>query len=278
MTALISRRAALQQARTLIPLGEARLFLERLLGLSRAQLMAHDDALLSAGEQQDFQTWVARRAAGEPVAYILGEREFYGRTFQVSPATLIPRHETELLVELALERLRERPQPALVLDMGTGSGIIAITLALECPEAQVVATDFSAAALAMAQRNAQALGARVQFYQGSWYEALPSDSSPFHLIVSNPPYIVPGDEHLSQGDLRFEPSSALVGAGDGLDDIRHIIAQAPQHLAPGGHLLFEHGYHQGPDSRSLLSAAGFQAAHTWTDLAGVDRVSGGYVI
>ncbi|MDD5297790.1 MAG: peptide chain release factor N(5)-glutamine methyltransferase [Rhodocyclaceae bacterium] len=266
-----ARRDALAWARSIIPLFEARLFLEKVLGLSRVALMAHDELPLSESEREAFETLVVRRAAGEPVAYLLGQREFYGRTYRVTPDVLIPRPETELLVELALERADAGSR---VLDLGTGSGAVAVSLALEKPDAEVTAVDLSPAALAVARSNAQALGARVGFLQGSWYGPVPLPAR-FDLIVSNPPYVAPGDPHLAEGDLRFEPSSALVGQDDGLGDIRFIVHGAANRLAPGGWLLFEHGYDQGRACRDLLTAAGFTEVQTWPDLAGMDRVSGG---
>jgi release factor glutamine methyltransferase len=245
--------------------------MEKVLGLSRVALMAHDDLRLSDTESAAFSALVARRAEGEPVAYLLGEREFYGRPYRVSPDVLIPRPETELLVELALERAGSGLR---ILDLGTGSGAVAVSLALERADADVTAIDLSPGALAIARANAAALGARVNFLQGSWFEPLPADIS-FDLIVSNPPYVAPGDPHLSLGDLRFEPSTALVGRGDGLGDIRLIIAGAAKHLLAGGWLLFEHGYDQAAPCRELLAAAGFSQVQSWQDLAGIERVSGG---
>ena len=220
-------------------------------------------------------TWalLERRLGGEPIAYLLGEREFYGLTFKVSPATLIPRPETELLVELALQRI---PQLGArrVLDLGTGSGAIALSIAHARPNAEVVAVDASAAALEVAQFNTQQLAlGNVRLLQSDWYAALHGER--FDMIVSNPPYIAAGDAHLAQGDVRFEPSSALVSGTDGLDDIRRICAQAKAHLKSKGWLLFEHGYDQAAPVRALLRQAGFAEVFSARDLAGIERVSGG---
>ncbi|HJV95691.1 MAG TPA: peptide chain release factor N(5)-glutamine methyltransferase, partial [Albitalea sp.] len=219
----------------------------------------------------------ARRLAGEPMAYLLGEREFFGRVFKVTPAVLIPRPDTELLVEQALDRIEERDTPD-VLDLGTGSGIIAVTIALARRDARVWATDASANALAVAMGNAQALGAtNLHAVLGDWYGALAEADAPpvFDLIVSNPPYIAVTDEHLGQGDLRFEPTGALTDHDDGLRHLRTIIAGAPAHLAADGWLLLEHGYDQGEAVRKLLAEAGFAEVFTAQDLAGHDRCSGG---
>lgn len=262
--------AALQVARQSISLTEARLLLGFLLGRNMAWIEAHRDDALPQGVAERFSTWVARRAAGEPVAYLLGQREFYGREFTVGPAVLIPRHETELLVELALARMKGIPAPAM-LDLGTGSGCIAITLALEAPMAKVTAVDASAEALAVARENAAALTAPVRFFHGSWFD--PVVGSRFHLIVSNPPYIAAGDPHLAQGDVRFEPASALASGPTGMDDIRHIASQAPGHLHPGGTLMFEHGYDQAEAVTQVLAEHGFTAIEHRRDLAGILRVT-----
>ena len=265
-----SIHAALQTARQTIPLSEARLLLGTLLEKNLAWLEAHRDDELTPAIAERFAHWVARRAAGEPVAYLLGCREFYGRDFAVSPAVLIPRHETELLVELALAKLPPSASPAL-LDLGTGSGCIAITLALEAAHAQVTAVDASAQALAVAQQNAATLGATVNFRHGSWFE--PVSGCRFDLIVSNPPYIKADDPHLGQGDVRFEPPSALASGTDGLDDIRAITASAPGHLNPGGWLLFEHGYDQAEAMVAVLQQGGFGQTEQHRDLSGIVRVT-----
>ncbi|GHD67578.1 peptide chain release factor N(5)-glutamine methyltransferase [Jeongeupia chitinilytica] len=249
---------------------DARVLLQHALQVSRAWLIGHGDDVLPAERIAAFEALAARRRNGEPVAYLVGAREFYGRDFAVSPAVLIPRPETELLVELALERAG---QGVRVVDLGTGSGCIPVTLKLERPDLDVSAVDISDDALAVARGNATTLGASVMFHPSDWYTALAGQS--FGLIVSNPPYIVAGDAHLAQGDLRFEPQGALTDFADGLKHIRSIVAGAGEHLVSGGWLLFEHGFDQGPASRSLLAEAGFVEVQTWTDLAGLDRVSGG---
>lgn len=264
--------AALAGARQAIPVAEARLLLGEVLGRNHAWLEAHRDDLIEAAAAQRFAALVARRAAGEPVAYLLGRREFYGRDFAVSPAVLIPRPETELLVEVALAAVAGRANPR-ILDLGTGSGCIAVTLALELPGAEVTAVDISAAALAVARGNAQALGAGLRCLQSEWFAALGGER--FDLIVSNPPYVAEGDPHLAAGDLRFEPAVALACGRDGLDAIRCILAAAPDHLEPGASLHVEHGYDQAGAMAELLMAAGFNDISQHQDLAGIVRVSGG---
>lgn len=264
--------AALQWARSLVDAVDARVLLREVAGVSAATLAGFPERALNADAARRYVDWIARRAAGEPVAYLLGVREFYGRPFRVSPATLIPRPETELLIDLAQTRLRGLIQPR-ILDLGTGSGAIAVTLALECPEPVVTAIDVSAEALAVAADNATRLGARVECLRGSWFEPLAGRS--FDLIVSNPPYIAQEDAHLGEGDLRFEPRSALAAGPDGLAEIRRIIMAARDHLAAGAWLLFEHGYDQAERARALLEAAGFTDVASWQDLAGIERVSGG---
>lgn len=237
-----------------------------------AWLIAHATDTPDASAYARFGALLARRLAGEPVAYLTGQREFYGRVFEVGPAVLIPRPETERLVELALERMP--PGESLsVLDLGTGSGCIAITLALERPQARVTAVDRAPAALAIARRNADILNATVEFLDSDWFAAL--GGRRFDLIVANPPYVAHGDPHLSQGDLRFEPASALAAGADGLEDLRALTTAAPAHLVPGGALLLEHGWNQAEAVRGLLHTAGFAAPATWYDLAGQPRISGG---
>jgi release factor glutamine methyltransferase len=218
-----------------------------------------------------FASLAARRAGGEPVAYLVGRREFFGRDFEVSPAVLIPRPETELLVETALAKCRRWSRR--ILDLGTGSGCIAISLALELPLAQVTAVDASAPALAVARRNADRHSARLRFVQSDWFDALGEEA--FDLIVANPPYVAAADPHLAAGDLRHEPAAALASGTDGLDALRRIIADAPAHLAPGGQLWLEHGYDQAAAVQELLLAAGLTAVEQHSDLAGIIRVSGG---
>lgn len=256
-----------------LPRLEARLLLNHLEpSLTHARIVAHPDQPLSAAVYRQYLELVRRRQAGEPVAYLLGVREFYGRPFRVGPDVLIPRPETEHLVEAALAHLGD--EPAAVLDLGCGSGAIAVTLALEAPQAAVSAVDLSEGALAVARGNAEALGASVRFFCGSWYEPLPV-AERFPVIVSNPPYIAAGDRHLSQGDVRFEPQLALTDGDDGLSCLRAIAAGAPACLTPGGWLLVEHGYDQGAAVRALMTAHGFYQVTTLADLAGNDRVTQG---
>lgn len=258
---------------------DARLLVQQICGWSHARLIAEPRAAIGEAEWQTLLALLDRRAAGEPLAYLVGWSEFRGRRFAVSPAVLIPRPETEELVTLALEKLQgssaslAASTPRRCVDLGTGSGVIAVSLALEYPQATVCAVDISAAALAVAQRNAAALKADVDYRCGSWFAPLTGEK--FDLIVSNPPYIAAGDPHLALNGLPHEPPGALTDGGDGLDCIRAIVAGAAEHLAPGGWLLFEHGYDQGEACRNLLLAAGFEQAFTKTDLAGTDRISGG---
>jgi len=265
--------SALTVAREKIDWLDARLLLQYATGCTHTDLLARPETPVSAPAADQFTDWVARRAAGEPLAYLVGEAEFRGRVFQVSPAVLIPRPETEVLIELALEKLHGLAAPAVV-DLGTGSGIVAISLALECPAATIAAVDLSAQAIAVARNNAGRLGAQVEFHEGDWFAPLAGER--FDLIVSNPPYVANGDPHLALNGLPFEPQMALTDGADGLNCIRHIIAAAATHLNPGGWLLFEHGYDQGVASRNLLTAAGFKSASTFPDLAGIDRVSGAH--
>lgn len=263
-----------------LPRAEARRLLASLTGQPLTWFMAHGDDPADPDLAARFQALAERRRAGEPLAYLLGQQEFYGRPFAVSPAVLIPRADTETLVETALEQLallrqQRRAVPLSLLELGTGSGIIAITLALEAPDTEVHTVERSPEALAMAQRNAKALGAdHIHWHAGSWWQALASPRR-FDLIVSNPPYIAANDHHLQQGDLRFEPPQALAAGPDGLDDLRIIIGGAPAHLNPGGWLLLEHGYDQEAPVQALLRDAGFADVFTRRDLAGQPRVSGG---
>lgn len=264
--------AALAAARAKLPANEARLLLGHVLCRPAAWLLAHDDEVVGETALLAFAALVARRAGGEPVAYLLGQREFFGREFAVASAVLIPRPETELLVEIALAGVG-RGSGARILDLGTGSGCIAITLALEIPQAQVSAVDLSAAALALAQANAERYGAQLRLRQSDWFDGLAGER--FDLIVANPPYIAAADPHLLAGDLRHEPLAALASGADGLDAMRRIIAAAPAHLAPGGQLWLEHGYDQAEAVHGLLAAAGFADIGQHRDLAGTVRVSGG---
>jgi release factor glutamine methyltransferase len=273
---------------------EVQCLLQAVLQVNRAWLLAHPEQLLSAAQHAQFTVLFERRLNGEPLAYLLGEREFYGLVFKVSPATLIPRPETELLVELALQRILQplpasptHPGPPLsgreqgrckhafrVLDLGTGSGAIALSIAHARPDIEVVAVDASAAALEVAQFNVQRLGlGNVRLLQSDWFGALHGER--FDIIVSNPPYVAADDAHLAQGDLRFEPCTALASGADGLDDIRRICAKAKAHLNPEGWLLFEHGHDQSAQVRALLQQSGFAGVFSARDLAGIERVSGG---
>ncbi len=254
---------------------EVQCLLQHLLHVPRSYLLAHPERCLNADEYSQYQVLLQRRLRGEPVAYILGEREFFGLKLKVTPATLIPRPDTELLVELALQHLTNTAE-SRVLDMGTGTGAIALAIAHERPAVPVLGVDASAAALQVAQENAQVLGlTNAHFVQSNWFSALAGQG--FELIVSNPPYIAAADEHLSQGDVRFEPATALASGADGLDDIRHIVSHAGDYLQPGGWLLLEHGYDQAGRVRTLLQQAGFDAVFSACDLAGIERVSGGQI-
>lgn len=253
-----------------LPRLEARMLLLHVVpGLTHARLVGFGEDVLDEQAERDFCRLAERRLAGEPMAYLIGCREFFGREFQVSPAVLIPRPDTELLVEAVLQRV---PPNGRVVDLGSGSGAICVTVALEAAELEVSAVDISADALAVARGNAERLGAKVMFYQGSWYDPLPQGGR-FDVVVSNPPYIAQHDHHLDQGDVRHEPRLALTDGGDGLACLREIAAGALAHLQPGGWLLVEHGYDQGGATRSLFDAAGLLEVATLQDLAGLDRVT-----
>jgi release factor glutamine methyltransferase len=245
---------------------------QHVLGVSRTWLISHDDEPVDDDKATAFTTLAARRAAGEPMAYLLGEREFMGHRFAVAPGVLIPRPDTEVLVETALACIASHPHPH-VIDLGTGSGAIAISIALARPHATVTATDFSDAALKIARDNAHRLQADVRFRQGDWYHAVPPGER-FDLIVSNPPYIAQGDRHLSEGDLRFEPSTALTDGADGLQALAILAAGARERLRPGGQIWLEHGWDQAEAVRRLLTDAGLRDASSRRDLAGIERISG----
>jgi release factor glutamine methyltransferase len=251
---------------------DARVLLRAALGATDAQLAAHPERVLAERERVRFTELVQRRRAGEPVAYLVGSREFYGLAFKVTPAVLIPRPETELLVEAALERMQAGAE-CRVLDLGTGSGCVAVAIAKEHPGARVTATDISPAALTIARENAAAHGADIELIESDWFAALAGCR--FDVIVANPPYIADGDPHLLQGDVRFEPRGALVSGSAGLDAIETIVECAGSHLAPGGILLFEHGYQQGACSRVLLAAHHYAEIFTRRDLSDIERVTGG---
>jgi release factor glutamine methyltransferase len=266
-------KAALEEATATIDRIDAHVLMAHVLGVNRAYLIANPMRVLSETEDAMVDMLVARRALGQPVAYLVEKREFYGRDFGVGPDVLIPRPETETLVEAALSRLAPR---ASCLDLGTGSGAIAVTLACERPDARVTATDLSATALAVARANAAALGARVEFRAGPWYAPVAGER--FDLVVSNPPYVAANDAHLGAGDLRFEPAQALTdGSVDGLDSIRAIVAGARAHLNPGGRLLLEHGYDQAEAVAHIFAAAGLVEYTSIPDLAGIPRVAGGKI-
>ena len=270
--------AAILKQAPLNPL-ENRILLMHALQLTRIQLITQDERTIDAGQAQQLSALFQRRLLGEPIAYIVGQREFYGLQLEVTPDVLIPRPETELLVDLALQHLPAAGalETLNVLDLGTGSGAIAVAIAHSRPDLQLTALDVSAGALAVAGRNAArhlAPGqSPMQLLLSSWYNAL--DDRQFSLIVANPPYIVAGDGHLAQGDLRFEPQDALTDHADGLSALRIIIDGAARHLKDGGWLLMEHGYDQAPAVRQLLQAQQFDAVQSWEDIAGIERVSGG---
>jgi release factor glutamine methyltransferase len=251
---------------------ESAMLLSHALGRDRSWLYAHGDDPLAAEDAVRFHALLLRRAAGEPMAYITGRREFWSLDIAVSPQVLIPRPETELLVELALRRISQSAQVDIA-DLGTGSGAIALALARERPRARLLATDDSAAALAIARANARHLDVpNIEFAQGHWCAAL--GKRRFDFIVSNPPYIADNDPHLDQGDLRHEPRVALVSGRDGLDAIRAILSAAPARLKPGAWLLLEHGFDQGAAVRELLEINGFVQVFSARDLEGRERVSG----
>jgi release factor glutamine methyltransferase len=254
-----------------LPPGEARLLIAHALGVDRAWLVAHADESLAGARSAIARSLLQRRGDGEPIAYILGHREFHGLDLAVTPEVLIPRPDTELLVDLALGRMGGAS--CRVLDLGTGSGAIAIALARAAPGAEVWATDSSPAALVVARANAERHAASVHFVESDWFAGLPGER--FDLVVSNPPYVAADDPHLSEGDVRFEPRAALVGGADGLDCIRRVVLDARNHLRAPGWLLFEHGYDQGAASRALLNEAGYADVESWLDLANIPRVSGG---
>jgi len=276
--ALTEARAALKRALTLDEREagvEAHILLGHALEKPRAYLIAHRDTPIEPSQLAVFQELVARRRRGEPVAYLLGEREFFGLNLRVTPDVLIPRPDTELLVELALAHI---PANATVeiLDLGTGSGAVAVAIARHRPAARITAVDRSDAALAIARDNARRLGAtNVHFVRGDWFAPLPPGQR-FDLIVGNPPYIAAADPHLNQGDLRFEPRAALVSGADGLDAVRAIVAGAPRHLKPGGWLALEHGFDQGEACRRLFTASGCRDVSSHRDLAGLERVTAGF--
>jgi release factor glutamine methyltransferase len=256
-----------------IPAFERALLLRHVLSVSPAQLAAHPEAELGSEQFERYRRLLDRRTAGEPIAYLVGSREFYSLDFKVSPAVLIPRPETELLVDFALERI-DAPERCAVLDLGTGSGCVAIAIARHRPRAHIVGCDASAQALAIARENAASLAAvNVELLQSDWYAGL--GARKFEIVVANPPYVAETDPHLTEGDLPFEPAAALLGGADGLACIRQIVAGARAHLHTQGWLAFEHGYGQAGACRELLAAAGLSQVFSRSDLAGIERVSGG---
>jgi release factor glutamine methyltransferase len=263
---------------------ESQLLLQHALKVNRAWLIAHENDDVAIDIQHEFNTLIQRRIGGEPIAYILGNREFYGLNLTVTPATLIPRPDTETLVEAALAKIPAyetdntldsdlcRNDELSILDLGTGSGAIALAIAKHRPHSDVVGVDASPSTLEVAKKNASALQIRnVQFLSSNWFSALEGER--FNVIVSNPPYIEEADIHLKQGDLRFEPLSALASGADGLDDIRRIIDDCLIHLKPQGWLMFEHGYNQAESVRELMAQAGLVNIETFHDLGGNDRVT-----
>ena len=258
---------------------DARILLAHASGLTRERLVTAPANFAAPEALARFRALVARRAAGEPLAYLTGTRAFYGRDFAVTPEVLIPRPETELLVDLALDFLRRAPAGAArsprVLDLGTGSGALAITLLLEDPQVEMWAVDISRAALAVAHANAERFGATLKLIESDWFANIEGIPERFDLIVANPPYIAAGDPHLRAGDLRFEPSIALSGGEDGLAAIRGIARAAPHFMAPGAMLMVEHGWDQAAWVRALLIDAGLVSVASVRDLAGIERCMSG---
>jgi release factor glutamine methyltransferase len=268
-------KAALEELMASMDRTDAVVIMAEVLGVNRAWIAANPMKILTETQDARIDMLGAQRALGRPIAYLLNRREFYGRDFALDASVLIPRPETETLVEAALARLAPRDS---WLDLGTGSGAIAVTLASQRPESKGTATDVSGPALRVARGNAERhhCEGRIEFLEGSWYE--PLGERRFDLIVSNPPYVAANDPHLRQGDLRFEPSEALTdGSADGLASIRAIAAGAAAHLRPRGWLLFEHGYDQAEGARAVLEAAGFGSIVSLPDLAGIPRVAGGMI-
>lgn len=255
---------------------EARLLMQHVLKVDHTWLAIHRQERLKQEQIHDFNMLVNRRIFGEPIAYILGQREFYGFNFKISSATLIPRPETELLVDTALIEIPE-DKPYRILDLGTGSGAIAIAVALNRKKSEVIAVDYSLSALKLAQENAKILNANnVTFLQSDWFSNLKTQL--FDIILANPPYIENEDPHINLGDLRFEPKEALCGGKDGLDAIRKIVTNSQNHLVPGGQLLFEHGYNQSQACQALLHETGFINISSISDLTGILRVTRGVYI
>lgn len=264
------KQGVVQLANSDSPLLDARVLLAFVLCQSTTYLLTWPERLLSEEQYQQYQQMLQRRQAGEPIAYLTGKKEFWSLSFDVSPSTLIPRPDTEVLVEQALEKLTSGQS---VLDLGTGTGAIAIAIAHECPDVYVTAVDLRDDALQLARKNVQRHHVHVQLHQSSWFECLQEQK--FNLIVSNPPYIDADDPHLQQGDVRFEPHSALIADNQGLADLQTIIIQAPDHLFDDGWLMVEHGYQQAAAVACLMQQAGFDSIHTQYDYAGLARVTMG---
>ena len=272
---LLAQAAQVLAATSESPVLDAEVLLCHVLQQNRPFLRAWCDKNVGESESAHFQKLCGQRQQGHPIAYLVGQREFWSRDFLVNPAVLIPRPDTELLIELALP-LIPLGTPCQILDLGTGSGIIGITLAAERPKSQVVAADFSLSALAVAQANANHHQlVNIRFYHSDWFNSLPPQR--FQIIVSNPPYIAPDDTHLQQGDIRFEPQSALIAAKNGLQDIQTITRSAKNWLAANGCLLIEHGYDQETAVQALFIACGYQNVQTHKDLSGQPRVTSGTI-
>ncbi len=269
----VTIKQALAESSLKIERVDAQLLLQHVLQVSHTFLLTHTDSKLTQDQSNQYEDLVIQRVKGFPVAYLVGQREFYDLTFYVNTSVLIPRPETELLIELVLERISGNSRYE-ILELGTGSGAIAITLAKHCPNAYVTAVDLSVDALAVAKANAQNFGIKnITFALSNWFEKLAEKK--FDFIVSNPPYIAKNDPHLVRGDVCFEPSMALIAGGDGLACLRMIISGASVYLKTGGWLLFEHGYDQANDCRKLLEQYDFSNILVCKDLAGIHRVSGG---
>lgn len=253
---------------------ETEILLCHVLNKTRAYLFAHPEQLLTPSQWESFQNLMAQRAQGTPIAYLIGEREFWSLNLKVNQHTLIPRHETERLVELALELIPNQPD-TYVLELGTGSGAIALALAKERPHWHIVAGDISEEALNVAKENAQTHKIQnVNFYLSNWFNNIPHRQ--YHALVTNPPYIAEHDPHLQQGDLRFEPRNALVSSQEGLGDLQCIIKQGHEYLLPGGLILLEHGYDQKLKVQAILNKLRYKNVMCWQDIQGNDRVSGGW--